>query len=135
MEKRNFRSRRTRDIRSVLYSNCTDKKIGVHPGGRADRVSERRDPRCRGSADDEKRSRREPVDLAGRPCRELLRGSLTHHLPNDRSVDAMLDHPWIIRAGSAMKTVGGCCHERRSKAARALRLESRSDCARTRQRL
>lgn len=38
-------------------------------------------------------------------CHRLLRDSRAHHLPNDRSVDAMLDHPWIIDGSPADATI------------------------------
>lgn len=41
-----------------------------------------------------------PVDLARDLVTNCYRAEQAHHLPNDRSVDAMLDHPWIIRRSS-----------------------------------
>lgn len=46
----------------------------------------------------------------GDPAAEAVTGFLgerTRHLPNDRSVDAMLDHPWIIRGSSVDHPCGG----------------------------
>lgn len=49
-------------------------------------------------------ARREPVDLAADLVADVTRGwERAHHLPNDRSVDAMLDYPWIIRARPVAK--------------------------------
>lgn len=36
----------------------------------------------------------------------------SHHLPNDRSVDAMLDYPWIIRTGKpAVEKISAVAHD------------------------
>jgi len=89
------------------YSHCAriDKEIGTSGGGRrggegegqrggSDRVFARQ--RWRDATDERTGWPR------GRPCHGDCYGVLgeAHRLPNDRSVDAMLDHPWTIRGSS-----------------------------------
>lgn len=46
-----------------------------------------------------------PVDLARDLVTDYYGAEQAHHLPNDRSVDAMLDHSWIIRRSSSVGPV------------------------------
>lgn len=115
----------------------------MSPGGRG--LFER--PRRAGRRD----GRREPVDLAAKRAVTGCYGATSrgvHHLPNDRSVDAMLDHPWIID-GEPVGRDDGERFRRATMTGRSsrdgwppqpapadggLRLESRLGCARARAR-
>lgn len=106
--------RQTRDVRPtvsrILIALALIRRSG-HPGGggierrERDRVFARR--RWRRRRDATAIVQRERTGWPrGRPChgdcyRIPRRG--THNLPNDRSVDAMLDHPWIICRSSARR--------------------------------
>jgi len=67
---------------------------------------------------------REPVDLARDLVTEILSVHEAYHLPNDRSVDAMLDHPWIICRSSVDHSSTAKREKKKNKVNRPRRIRS-----------